>query len=293
MLQPLRMGGVPEHFNEPFHIAQQRGFFEKLNLNVEWQVIKEGSGAMLTALKNGDVDVIVGLTESIICDIAQGSDVRVIGTYVQSPLVWAISSGSQSPYNSVNDLKNSTIAVSRYNSGSHLMAAVLASQQGWDQDSLKYAEHGTFDKMCASCNANECSALMWETFMTKPYHDRGELKRIGELVSPWPSFLIAATTSTISSRLEELLQMFNVIQQAIGVFYAEPHVITSIVDKYHLQTQDAEEWYRRVKIVGSLTLEENAIGKVLDALKTANILTNLDAIPKIPDFIDNRICKLV
>jgi ABC-type nitrate/sulfonate/bicarbonate transport system substrate-binding protein len=293
MIKSLRIGGVPEHFNEPFHLAQQYGLWEKMNLNIEWHVIREGSGAMLAAIKNEKVDVIVGLTESIVADIANGSDIRLLGTYVASPLVWAISSGANSRYNSINELKDTTIAVSRLNSGSHLMAAVLASQQGWDKSSFTYAEKGAFDDMCASLNNNECSALMWETFMTKPYQDRGELKRIGELVSPWPSFVVAATTATINSRLDELQRMFNVIQQAIAIFYTEPQVISSISTKYHLQTLDAETWYKNVKIVGTLSVEEKAIHSVLDALKTAKILTKVDKIPAISNFVDDRLCKLV
>ncbi len=35
-LSPLRVGGVPEHFNMPFHLAQERGLFAKHNVEVEF-----------------------------------------------------------------------------------------------------------------------------------------------------------------------------------------------------------------------------------------------------------------
>jgi hypothetical protein len=38
-------------------------------------------------------------------DIANGSDLRLFGTYVQSPLCWAISTGQASAFNTVEDLK--------------------------------------------------------------------------------------------------------------------------------------------------------------------------------------------
>lgn len=38
-------------------------------------------------------------------DIANGSDLRLFGTYVQSPLCWAISTGQASAFNAVEDLK--------------------------------------------------------------------------------------------------------------------------------------------------------------------------------------------
>jgi hypothetical protein len=38
-------------------------------------------------------------------DIANGSDLRLFGTYVQSPLCWAISTGQASAFSTVEDLK--------------------------------------------------------------------------------------------------------------------------------------------------------------------------------------------
>lgn len=60
---------------------------------------------MIASAKSGEVDVIIALTEGLVADIAQGSDLRLFGTYVQSPLCWAISTGKSSPFNEVEDLK--------------------------------------------------------------------------------------------------------------------------------------------------------------------------------------------
>ncbi len=57
-------------------------------------------------VKSGEVDVIVALTEGLVADITQkDSDVKLIGTYVESPLCWAISVGKDSPINSIEDLR--------------------------------------------------------------------------------------------------------------------------------------------------------------------------------------------
>ena len=37
---------------------------------------------MITSLKNDELDVIVALTEGLVADIANGSDIRLLGTYV-------------------------------------------------------------------------------------------------------------------------------------------------------------------------------------------------------------------
>jgi hypothetical protein len=38
-------------------------------------------------------------------DIIKGSDIRLFGTYVKSPLRWAVIVGKDSPYQSIEELK--------------------------------------------------------------------------------------------------------------------------------------------------------------------------------------------
>ena len=101
---PLRVGGVPEHFNIPWQLAADPKLFE-------FVVCPKGTGEMLQTLKDGELDVIVALTEGIVADIARGSDVRLLGTYVESPLVWAISAGANAPFQAVEDLRGQVRAV--------------------------------------------------------------------------------------------------------------------------------------------------------------------------------------
>ena len=36
-MQTIRVGGVPEHFNAPWHIAKSRGLFEKAGVDFVWK----------------------------------------------------------------------------------------------------------------------------------------------------------------------------------------------------------------------------------------------------------------
>jgi hypothetical protein len=47
----LRVGGVPEHFNYPWHIAQSRGLFDKHGVDVQWTDVKEGTGQLITNVR--------------------------------------------------------------------------------------------------------------------------------------------------------------------------------------------------------------------------------------------------
>lgn len=89
----LKVGGVPEHFNTPWVLALERGLFKEVGVNVEWVECKEGTGAMITALKTGACDIVIALQEGLVADIANGSDIKLLGTMVESQLCWAVSTG--------------------------------------------------------------------------------------------------------------------------------------------------------------------------------------------------------
>jgi ABC-type nitrate/sulfonate/bicarbonate transport system substrate-binding protein len=44
-----------------------------------------------------------------------------------------MTTGKESQYNSVDDLKGTTFGISRIGSGSQVMASVLSLQQGWSE----------------------------------------------------------------------------------------------------------------------------------------------------------------
>jgi ABC-type nitrate/sulfonate/bicarbonate transport system substrate-binding protein len=111
----LRVGGVPEHFNEPWMMAIERRMFADAGVDVEWVEQRLGTGAMLKALETGECDVVVALTEGIVSQIARGNEagIRLVGSYVETPLCWAISTGANSAATSVADLRHKTFGVSR------------------------------------------------------------------------------------------------------------------------------------------------------------------------------------
>jgi hypothetical protein len=93
-----------------------------------------GTGQMLKSLREGDVDVIVALTEGLVLDMAKASvtvpapvpTVVLMGTYVQSPLTWAVSTGATSPYHTIESLRvgHCPLALATAIEPRHLLASV-------------------------------------------------------------------------------------------------------------------------------------------------------------------------
>ena len=47
----VRVGGVPEHFNYPWHLAAERGLYEKHGVRMVWIEQKEGTGQMIKSVR--------------------------------------------------------------------------------------------------------------------------------------------------------------------------------------------------------------------------------------------------
>lgn len=86
MSSSLRIGYVPEHFSTPLYFAQKH-----FGLDAELIPFPSGTGHMVTAIRAGEIDVAVGLTEGWIAGLGKegvedDGGYRLVGTYVETPL---------------------------------------------------------------------------------------------------------------------------------------------------------------------------------------------------------------
>lgn len=258
MAKRLRIGYVPEHFSTPLAFAHTH-----YDLNADLIPFPTGTGALAGALKHDSksqpIDVAIGLTEGFVADLGKtrsaGEDRRygLVGTYVESPLCWAISTGaSRSDVTSVSDLKDKRVGVSRIGSGSYVMSYVLADQHGWlapstsggTRDPFQVEVIGDFAALRKSVEKDKSSDFfMWEHFTTKHYWDNGELKRIGEIYTPWPSWVIAARND--ADGVQEMLQKVN---QGVKHYLGnKEEAVEYITGNMRYSKEDVLEWMKTVR----------------------------------------------
>ncbi|KAB5531446.1 hypothetical protein GE09DRAFT_973723 [Coniochaeta sp. 2T2.1] len=255
--KPLRIGYVPEHFSTPIHFAAK--YF---GLDAELVPFPSGTGHMITALRADEIDVGIGLTEGWVAGLGKeetegDGGYRIVGTYVETPLCWAISTGAKRPeITSVESLKGGKIGVSRIGSGSYVMGFVLADQQGWLSSSSSgspYADTAvcnTFANLRKAVNDGTADFFMWEHFTSKRYYDSGEIRRVGEIYTPWSSWKIVASTKlTAGGRLDgRLNDLFEKLDKGIG-YFNEHHdeAVRYISTELDYSEEDAREWLKTVK----------------------------------------------
>ena len=242
-MKNVRVGGVPEHFNYAWYVALKQGHFKSHNIDVRWKDYFGGTGQMTKALRDNEIDIAVILTEGIIKDITDGSPCKIVQVFVESPLIWGIHVAEKSAFKQLNDLKGQRAAISRFGSGSHLMAYVNAMELGWDTTSdLEFEVVKDLDGAVEALTKEQADYFMWEKFTTKPLVDQQIFRRLGDCPTPWPCFVIAVRDEFISNDKETLLAILEVINSITETFKQIPEIDSIISKRYEQKNEDVKQW---------------------------------------------------
>ncbi|WP_435625781.1 substrate-binding domain-containing protein [Flagellimonas sp.] len=268
-MKTVRIIGVTEHFNLPWHLAIEEGAFEERGIDLVWTDIPEGTGKMSEMLQQNETDLAIILTEGIIKSISNGNPVKIVQEYVSSPLLWGIHVRQDSPHESISDLEKEEIAISRMGSGSHLMATVHAKKKGWDIDSLQFKIINNLDGALENFDKGSDAYFMWEHFTTKPWVDNGTLKRLGDFPTPWPCFVIAATQTFITQSGSLLNHILEVINTYTLEFKSIPSIDRTLANRYGQKLEDIRSWLSKTRW-GQNQLRQETVDEVQIQLKHLN-----------------------
>ncbi|MDO1500613.1 substrate-binding domain-containing protein [Winogradskyella maritima] len=270
----VNIGGVPEHFNLAWYLTLKNGEYKSEGINLRWHDYHGGTGAMCKGLRSGDIDLAVILTEGIVKDIIDGNPSKIVQTFVQSPLVWGIHTAGHSEFKTVDELRGKRVAISRYGSGSHLMAYVNAKNEGWDlEKDLKFEVIKNLDGAVEGLTNNVADYFMWEKFTTKPLVDDGTFNRVGTCPTPWPCFVIAVRNEFLENNETDVKTILDIINGTTEEFKDIPSIDRTIANRYDQQLEDVQEWLSITEWSQELIDE-----KTLSAVQ--NQLLDLDIIPE-------------
>ncbi|KAI9066233.1 periplasmic binding protein-like II [Trametes sanguinea] len=289
----LRVGYVREHFSSPLlQYAEEDG--GKTFTLVE---CPSGTGQLIGRLEKDEIDVAIALTDPLISGIAKGSKAyKLVGSYVTTPLNWAVITGKNSSYNSISDLKGTTIGISRYGSGSQTMAYVMALQQGWPTNELKFQVNNDIRGLIESVNDGSTSAFMWEWFTTKPFVDAGECRFIGSVPTPWPSWLIAAHPERAPA--SALTPFLEALSGYVCAFDAPEKRaaddVAFIRDKFGYPEEDIKAWLKTVGYPQTcLEIPKQVILDTLSVLEKARFVQRPEGGFDVGEFVNTEVVTLV
>jgi len=298
MVQVLRVGYVPEHFASPLLQFSNADNGKTFTLSK----FPGGTGAMTAALQNDEIDVSIALTDALIAGIANGSKhYKLVGSYVASPLNWAVITGKESKFNSLADIRGTPIGISRLGSGSQTMASVMAMNQEWvtgrekEVEKLEFKVNNDLDGLIASVNDGSTSVFMWEWFTTKPYADKGDVRFIGSVLTPWPSWLIAAHPQRADP--QALRNFLATLSQHVREFDSpekrQKENVAFIKDAFGYKEEDIEAWLLTVKYVKDCgKIDGKVIVDTLSILEKAGVVQRPDEGFEIESFVNQEVVRL-
>lgn len=273
-MKTVKIIGVPEHFNLPWHLAIEEGAFKERGIELQWTDIPEGTGKMCELLQKNEADLAIILTEGIVKSITEGNKVKIVQEYISAPLLWGIHVDARSPFTSINELRGTTAAISRFGSGSHLMAYVHAKQMGWETANLKFSLVHNLQGAVDSLTTGKADYFMWEHFTTKPLVDSGIFRRLGDCPTPWPCFVLAATDQFLAQNKGLLGHIQEIINTYTLEFKQIPSIDRTLANRYQQKLTDIQEWL-------SLThwsqqqLPEDTLKKVQETLKALGLIDTI------------------
>lgn len=244
----IRIAGVPEHFNLPWHLGIEEGHFERVDAEAEFQVFSGGTGAMMSAIANDEVDLAIVLAEGCIQSITSGTPAKIVKTFVASPLIWGIHTPADSEIESVEQMQEKRYAISRFGSGSHLMAIVDADLRGWSTANLEFVVVKNLEGARQSLGASEADIFFWEKYTTNPFVDNGEFRRIGERLTLWPAFVVCASDKAIAQRGDAIARLLNQVNKLCRQLTESPeNTIDQISQRYELPPAQTAAWFETLQ----------------------------------------------
>lgn len=277
-MKRINIGGVPEHFNLAWYLTLKNREYKNENINLRWKDYPGGTGDMSKALRNKEIDLAVILTEGIIKDIIDGNESKIVQVFVQSPLIWGIHVAQNSNFQSVSDIKGKKAAISRYGSGSHLMAYINAENNDWDlENDLDFEVIKNLDGAVEGLTNGAADYFLWEKFTTKPLVDNKIFRCIGYCPTPWPCFVVAVREEFLKTNQNDVKTILNIINSTTLEFKDIPSIYKTIANRYNQKLEDVQEWL-------SLTewSQKNIDKKTIETIQKK--LFKLNIISKIVDY---------
>lgn len=280
-LTKIRLGGVPEHFNLPIHLAKEEGAFQSRGIDLEWTTFRGGTGQMTKALRDNKIDACILLTEGIIKDIIAGSPTKIVSGYINTPLIWGIHTGVKNKLEHYSQIYDKRYAISRFGSGSHLMAIVDAVENDKKIEVDQFKIIKNLDGALTSLTNLETDVFYWEKYTTKPFVKKGILRRVGQFVTPWPCFMVAARNKILDESPEVIIRMLRTIHDRCDQFMQTETSIPLVASRYDQKLSDVSKWFHKTEWAIHGWVSDKMLKSVVHNLKEANIIEKNVEIPEL------------
>lgn len=272
MKNKLIIGGVDEAFNVPWKRIVLRQPLQERNVELEWIDFGGGTGQIMRALNSGEIHAAIVLTEGVVADICRNNGSRIYSSYVTSPLEWGIHVHEDSSIQSINDLIDKSYAISKFGSGSHLMAILNAYERAWSVNDLKFVEVNNLQGGLNALNNKTADVFFWEKHTTRSYLKPNHLRYVDSFRGPWGAFVLAVNAKLSDSQLEAIHETFKLVLSEAENFKLSHLSAPHITRFNNMDLPTAQSWLRSTNFAFSIGKNQLEVMKVKEVMFQSGIL---------------------
>jgi ABC-type nitrate/sulfonate/bicarbonate transport system substrate-binding protein len=267
----LRIAGVPEPYNLPWHLAMERGAFAAAGIDLQWHTVPEGTGRMCAMLRDDELDMAVLVTEGAVRDILNGGPHRIVSAFVESPLPWGVHVPANSKLRVPKDMIGVPFAISRHGSGSHLMALVYAQRHGWTPEEEDIIVVHSMEGAAARMRTGEPIIFLWEEFVTARYVDAGVMRKVDVAMGDWPGFVIVAREGFARDRATRVAAALAVLEDEVCGLERGAHAVGLVMQSAGFGSERAQAWLAQARW-GIRRLQESDLAPLTSALQALRLV---------------------
>ena len=278
----------------PIKAAQEKGYFKKRGLDVEWVPSNSGSD-LERAYAASAIKIGLSSAGADIIGITRGVPISVIATLLPSDdfAIWASAKGK---IKKPEDLKGAKIGVSRFGGLEHSYAQLAASHLGLSKD-VQYVSTGGINESLAALISGSIDAVVLPVSNLVKLELEGKVREIVPIKEYVPkpsiSFTISARKDFISKEPKTVKNVVEAILEANRFIMSEQGkawALKTIEEQQHFSEKGAEVTYKTLDFSKDGKLQKAAIDNVIKFLVDFKILKT-DKPPTASQIIDDQFVK--
>jgi hypothetical protein len=139
-------------------------------------------------------------------------------------------------------------------------------------EQVKFEVVGGLDGALEAFRAGRANVFFWEKFMTKPLVDAGRLRRVDELIAPWPAFVVCASLKALRDKRDAIALLLDEVFPVAAAVRADPATPAELAARYGLDPVDAAEWLSVTEWATTPGIDPAIVYSVADVLAELGLL---------------------
>ena len=260
----------------PLFVADKKGFFQDRDLNVTFTKVQGGVTA-LRGLQTNDFQIISSLPESVITGVAQGADVKMIGTLDDQSMY---SIYTTKDIKSPEDLKGQVVATNRTGNGTDIQLRWWLKNNGLEPDKdVRIIEAGENSTRLQSLLTGQAKL----TILSQPTDlkaDSSGMKKLALMRDELKTYnhnMLMANGEFLKNQPEAAKAFIEAVGEATE--YAKKlenreEMVQLIMDELQMEKQDAEKSFDFVlpSLADKAAIDRKGVQWAIDTTKETGML---------------------